>query len=96
MIPAGELHGGKEASFESPETKIISVALPALQSTRYCEDGAHRLNHLEYRLFHFLHECLRPDVCLFQLEQNCRRRPESRSVSKGIFAKLHLFWSRSH
>lgn len=45
MIAAGELHGEKKVSFESPETRIISVALPALQSILLCENGSH-LNHL--------------------------------------------------
>lgn len=46
VVPVGELHGGNRATFESPETKRISAASPALRSTRYCEEGVHRLDHL--------------------------------------------------
>ena len=45
MIPVGELRGEKKASFELPETRIICVALPVLQSTLHYK-SVKSVNHL--------------------------------------------------
>lgn len=54
VIPVGELRGERKVSFELPETRIISAASPALQSTLRCDNGARHLNHLAEFRFSYL------------------------------------------
>lgn len=46
VIPVGELRGENKDSFELPETRRISAALPALQSILLCENETGHLNQI--------------------------------------------------